>query len=131
MFQKSTDGGTTWLPNEQLVNSFPGGWDYGISGLYRCNGLPFTFCDLANASPYKGTIYINWSDQVNGLNDGDIWITKSTNGGTTWSAPIRVNNDVPGKQQFMSAMTIDQITGYVYILFYDRRNYASGNNTDV
>lgn len=131
MFQKSTDGGNTWLPTEQLVNPFIGGWDYGISGLYRCNGLPFTFCDLANASPYKGTIYMNWSDKANGVNDGDVWITKSTNGGTTWSAPFRVNDDVPGKQQFMSAMTIDQVTGYVYIVFYDRRNYASGNNTDV
>lgn len=130
MFQKSTDGGTTWLPTEQLVNAFIGGWDYTISGLYRCNGLPFTFCDLSN-SPYQGTIYMNWSDKANGVNDGDVWITKSTNGGTTWSAPFRVNDDVPGKQQFMSAMTIDQVTGYVYVLFYDRRNYASGNNTDV
>ncbi|MBA2614001.1 MAG: T9SS type A sorting domain-containing protein [Bacteroidetes bacterium] len=130
MFQKSTDGGNTWLATEQFINTFPGGWDYGINGLYRCNGLPFTFCDLSN-SPYHGTIYINWSDQANGLNDGDIWIIKSTNGGATWSAPFRVNDDVPGKQQFMSAMTIDQATGYLYILFYDRRNYASGNNTDV
>ncbi len=131
MFQKSTDGGNTWLPQEQNVNAFPGGWDYNISGLYRSNGLPFTYCDLCNASPYKGTIYINWSDQVNGLNDGDIWLTKSTNGGATWSAPFRVNDDVPGKQQFMSAMAIDQATGYLYVVFYDRRNYASGNNTDV
>ncbi|MBA3663834.1 MAG: exo-alpha-sialidase, partial [Bacteroidetes bacterium] len=131
MFQKSTDGGTTWLASEQFINAFPGGWDYTINGLSRCNGLPFTYCDLSNASPYKGTIYINWSDQVNGTSDGDIWLTKSTNGGSTWSAPFRVNDDAPGKQQFMSAMTIDQATGYLYILFYDRRNYASGTNTDV
>lgn len=131
MFQKSTDGGLTWLANETFINSFPGGWDYSISGLSRCNGLPFTFCDLAKDSPYKGTIYVNWSDKTNGANDGDVWLTKSTNGGQTWSSPIRVNDDAPGKQQFMSAMTIDQVTGDLYILFYDRRNYASGNNTDV
>ena len=80
---------------------------------------------------YKGTIYINWSDQSAGANDGDIWMIKSTDNGTTWSAPKRVNDDAPGKQQFMSAMTIDQITGYVYVLFYDRRNFSSGTNTDV
>lgn len=131
MFQKSVDGGNTWLASEQFVNAFPGGWDYGINGLYRCNGLPFTFCDLSNSSPYKGTIYINWSDQVNGLNDGDVWLTKSSDGGTSWTAPFRVNNDVPGKQQFMSTMTIDQVTGYLYVLFYDRRNYSTGTNTDV
>lgn len=131
MFQKSTDGGNTWLAQEQFINNFPGGWDYSINGLYRCNGLPFTYCDLSTASPYKGTIYVNWSDQVNGATDSDIWIVKSSDGGTTWSSPIRVNDDAPGKQQFMSSMTIDQSTGYLYVLFYDRRNYSSGTNTDV
>ncbi len=130
VFQKSLDGGVTWLTTETIINSFPGGWDYAINGLQRCNGLPFTYCDLSNG-PYKGTIYINWSDQSTGANDGDIWMIKSTNNGTTWSAPKRVNDDAPGKQQFMSNMTIDQVTGYVYVLFYDRRNFSSGTNTDV
>jgi len=31
----------------------------------------------------------------------------------------------------MSAMTVDQVTGNVYVVFYDRRNYATGTNTDV
>lgn len=130
MFQKSITGGLTWMPGEQLITSMPGGWDYMIPGISRCNGLPFTVCDLSN-SPYKGTIYVNWSDQRNGVADTDIWLVKSTDGGTTWSAPIRVNNDPPGKQQFMTAMAVDQVTGYLYIVFYDRRNYTSGNNTDV
>ena len=130
MFQKSTTGGLTWLPLEQLITTTPGGWDYSISGVQRCNGLPFTFCDLSNG-PNKGTIYVNWSDQRNGVTDTDIWLVKSTNGGATWSLPKRINDDAPGKQQFMSAMTIDQVTGYLYVVFYDRRNYASGNNTDV
>lgn len=130
VFQKSTDGGNTWFAVEKILDPFPGGWDYTINGLQRCNGLPFTFCDLSNG-PHKGTIYINWSDQRNGPNDGDIWIIKSTDGGTTWSSPIRVNDDVPGKQQFMSNMTIDQATGYIYVLFYDRRNFSSGTSTDV
>lgn len=130
MFQKSTNGGLTWLPVEKFINTFPGGWDYNVPGLMRCNGLPFTVCDLSNG-PNKGTIYINWSDQRNGTTDTDIWLTKSSDGGTTWSTPKRVNDDPPGKQNFMSAMSIDQVTGYLYVVFYDRRNYASGNNTDV
>lgn len=130
MFQKSTNGGITWLPVEKFVTTIPGGWDYMIPGLNRCNGLPFTVCDLSNG-PNKGTIYINWSDQRNGTTDTDIWLVKSTDGGATWSTPKRVNDDAPGKQQFMSALTIDQVTGYLYVLFYDRRNYTSGNNTDV
>ncbi len=130
VFQKSLDNGVTWLTTETVIEAIPGGWDYAINGLIRCNGLPFTFCDLSNGQN-RGTIYINWSDQRNGINDGDIWVVKSTNGGNTWSLPVRVNDDVPGKQQFMSAMTVDQATGFVYVLFYDRRNFASGANTDV
>jgi hypothetical protein len=129
MFQKSLDGGNTWLPQEQLVTTTPGGWVYDVSGIFRCNGLPFTMCDLSNG-PNRGTIYINWSDQRAGTTDVDVFVIKSTDGGTTWSAPVRVNNDVPGKIQFMSSMCVDQATGFVYVVFYDRRNYTN-NNTDV
>jgi hypothetical protein len=129
-FQTSLDGGNTWMPKESIIRPIAGGWDYNISGLQRCNGLPFTFCDLSNG-PHRGTIYINYSDHKNGTADGDIWVISSTDKGATWSEPVRVNNDVPGKEQFMSAMTIDQVTGYLYVVFYDRRNFASGTSTDV
>ncbi|NUO83534.1 T9SS type A sorting domain-containing protein, partial [candidate division KSB1 bacterium] len=71
-----------------------------------------------------------WSDQRNGDNDTDIWLAKSTDHGQTWSAPIRVNDDGPGRQQFFTWMTIDQANGALYFVFYDRRNYGD-NRTDV
>lgn len=129
-FDKSTDGGLTWLPNDLFVNTIPGGWDYTISGIQRCNGLPITICDTLSTSPNYGTIYINWTDQRNGLTDTDVWLVKSTDGGNTWSPPIRVNDDPPGKQQFFTWMTVDQANGNLWFVFYDRRNY-SNNLTDV
>jgi hypothetical protein len=60
----------------------------------------------------------------------DVWLVKSTDGGNTWSAPRRVNNDNPGKQQFFTWMTVDQVTGYLWFVFYDRRSY-SDTRTDV
>jgi hypothetical protein len=50
--------------------------------------------------------------------------------GLNWSDPIRVNNDPPGKHQFFAWMTIDQINGNLYFVFYDRRNYVN-LQTDV
>ena len=91
--------------------------------------MPVTACDISNG-PYNGNIYVNWSDQRNGTNDTDIWICRSTDGGHTWSDPLRVNDDSPGKQQFFTWMAIDQTNGYIYIVFYDRRNYED-NRTDV
>jgi hypothetical protein len=131
MFDKSTDGGQTWLPQDIMINDMQnsGGWDYDIPGINRCNGLPITKCDLSNSS-YRGTIYINWSDQRNGADNTDIFLSKSTDGGQTWSVPIKVNNDTGHKHQFLTWMDIDQTNGNLYFVFYDRRNY-NDNNTDV
>ena len=131
VFNKSSDGGLTWLASETKVCAVPGGWDYNISGLFRCNGLPATVCDLS-PGPNRGTIYINWSDQRNGTTDTDVWMVKSTDEGQTWSAPCRVNTDAPGRQNFLSWMTVDPADGNVYVVYYDRRSRSiQGDTTDV
>ncbi len=129
MFNKSTDNGVTWLKEEIKTVDLPKGLDYKVSGIYRCTVFPVINCDLSN-SKYKGTIYISWTDQRNGVNDADVFLIKSTDNGKTWTKPVKVNDDTPGKQQFMSWMTIDQVTGYLYFVFYDRRNY-NDDQTDV
>jgi hypothetical protein len=128
-FDRSTDGGQTWLSDDIVVSEQPGGWDFAIPGIYRANGLPVTGCDLSGG-PHNGTIYINWSDQRNGAADTDVWLAKSTDGGQTWSAPVRVNDDNTQRQQFFTWMTVDQKTGYLWFVFYDRRNY-NDLRTDV
>ncbi|MBN1340648.1 MAG: T9SS type A sorting domain-containing protein [Bacteroidales bacterium] len=129
VFDRSPDEGETWLENDIFVSDFPGGWDYNIPGIMRCNGLPITVCDLSSG-PYHGNIYINWSDQRNGADDTDVWLAKSTDGGDSWSEPIRVNDDGAGKHQFFTWMAIDQVTGYLWFIWYDRREYTD-SNTDV
>jgi len=129
VFDKSLDKGATWLDEDIFVTDFPNGWAFDIPGISRCNGLPITACDTSGLA-YNGTIYINWSDQRNGALDTDVWLIKSTDGGETWGEPIRVNNDEAGKQQFFTWMAIDQMTGYLYFVFYDRRNH-NDNKTDV
>ena len=129
IFDRSLDGGQTWLDDDIFVSEQPGGWDYDIPGINRCNGLPVTCCDISN-SPYNGTIYVNWSDQRNSPHNTDIWISKSTDGGDTWTEAKRVNDDDSGNHQFLTWMTIDQANGDIYIVFYDRRNYDD-INTDV
>ncbi len=129
VFDRSFDEGETWLDNDIFVSDMPGGWDYAVPGISRANGLPITVCDVSGGQ-YNGNIYINWTDQRNGTNDVDVWMAKSTDGGDTWSEPKRVNDDAPGKYQFFTWMSIDQVTGYLWFVWYDRRNY-SDNNTDV
>lgn len=129
VFNKSLDQGETWLTEEIAIDPMPTGWDYDIPGINRANGLPITKCDLSGG-PNHGTIYVNWSDQRNGANDTDIWLSKSIDGGDTWTSPVRVNDDPPGKQQFFTWMDIDQTNGNLFFVFYDRREH-SDLNTDV
>ncbi len=129
VFDRSLDQGETWLDQDIFIDDHPGGWDYDIPGISRCNGLPVTCCDISNSN-YSGTIYVNWTDQRNGTDDTDVWLSKSTDGGDTWSTALRVNDDPPGKHQFFSWMTVDQANGDIYIVFYDRRNHED-RNTDV
>ncbi|MEO6168175.1 MAG: T9SS type A sorting domain-containing protein [Chitinophagales bacterium] len=128
-FDRSLDGGETWLDDDIVVSDQPGGWDYYIPGMIRCNGLPVTKSDLSNGA-YHGTIYVNWTDQRNGTDNTDVWLSKSTDEGTTWSIPLKVNDDEYAKHQFLTWMDVDQTTGYIYVLFYDRRDY-SDQSTDV
>lgn len=129
-FQKSTDGGNTWLSAPTYVCDQKGGWGYDINGIYRANGLPVTCCDISNG-PNRGTIYINYTDEEPSSAFHDVKLVKSTDGGVTWSTPIRVNNDPFGKEQFFTWMCMDQSTGYLYFVFYDRRNYSDNLTTDV
>jgi len=129
VFDRSFDEGETWLGQDIFVSDIGGGWDYDIPGIMRANGLPVTACDTSGGA-FHGTIYVNWTDQANGPDDTDVWLVKSSDGGNTWSEPLRVNDDAPGKQQFFTWMTIDQTNGYLWFVFYDRRNY-NDNRTDV
>lgn len=128
-FDYSTDEGKTWQKEDIIATDLPEGWTIDIPDISRANGMPVTACDVSKGK-YKGTIYINWSDQRNGKNDTDIWLVKSTDGGKTWSKPKRVNDDGAGKHQFFNWMAVDPVTGYIHVVFYDRRNY-NDSQTDV
>jgi hypothetical protein len=126
MFDKSTDEGETWLNSDINITGFPVQWITGIPGIMTGVSFPVISCDRSNGA-HNGTIYVNWTDKRSGGNDANVWLVKSTDGGLTWSEPKRVNDDPPGRHQFFNFMTIDQVTGKIYILFYDRRNYTDAN----
>lgn len=128
-FDKSLDAGKSWLKKDIIATGQPKGWGFNIPGMNRTNGMPVTCVDLSE-SKHKGTIYINFADQRNGSDDTDVFIVKSTDKGDTWSKPIRVNQDKTKTHQFLTWMSIDPKTGFIYIVFYDRSKYDD-SQTDV
>jgi hypothetical protein len=127
-FDKSTDGGKSWN-EDQVIAEQHNGWTQDIPGIGRCNGMPVTMVDNSN-SPNKGTIYINWTDQRNGNDNTDVFIIKSKDQGKTWSKVTKVNQDNTQTHQFFTWMSVDPVTGYIYIIYYDRSKYTD-SQTDV
>ncbi len=125
-FNTSTDGGDTWGPGVRIYSAA----NFGIRGnikstSIRVSSFPSMAVDRTGGST-NGYIYITFP--MKGVapagSDPDIALIRSTDGGTTWSAPKRVNNDPMnnGKDQYYPWMTVDQSTGHLYVLFYDSRN---------
>lgn len=129
-FDRAFDGGSTWLSNDLPIADQPGGWAFNIDGVQTTNGYPTMLVDNTKKTQLSGATYIVWSDQLKGKNDTDIWFTRSMNFGDSWTQAGRINNDGAGKHQYNPAMTLDSETGFVYVVYYDRRNYDD-TQTDV
>lgn len=123
-FDMSLDGGKTW-GKDRILAEQKGGWNTEIDALLRSNSMPFVIADK------KGKLYLVFGDSRYG--DQDVFYLYSKDGGKTWSAPIRVNDDAMrnGRDQYMPNICLDQKTNAVYVVFYDRRNSEYNRYTDV
>ncbi|MCW5911003.1 MAG: exo-alpha-sialidase [Cyclobacteriaceae bacterium] len=119
---RSFDGGTTWLTNDLGITKQEGGWSLNIPGFRRTHGMPVLVVDNSKGR-LNGSIYLVWAGQQNSEDDTDIWFMRSTNQGDFWTQPLRINQDEAGKHQFLPALAVDDETGYIYIVYYDRRAY--------
>lgn len=113
----SHDGGKSFAPSHTVIETGPA--NFSIPGFTRGNGFPQVGLD-PRVGP-NGRLFVTWSDFSNG--DFDVFSATSTDGGTTWSSPARVNTDAKhdGKDQFFQWLAVDPTDGAEYALFYDRR----------
>lgn len=114
MMAESHDGGVSFSKERRILSAGPA--FFGITEVARSNGFPQIGID-----PHSGRIYVAWSDYSNG--DVDVFVSYSSDRGTLWSAPVRVNNDPihNGNDQFFQWMAVDPVSGAVNVIFYDRR----------
>jgi hypothetical protein len=119
-FQRSLDGGATWLPSDKVIRNDVNIPPSPLNGGFRNPPIPAGACDTSNG-PHRGRIYAVWADDRNG--DPDVLLTYSDDRGDSWSLPVRVNDDVIGNgaDQFFPWVHVDA-QGNVHVTFLDRRD---------
>jgi Methyltransferase domain len=148
LIRKSTDAGATFGPPVFVSTMTPVGDSQVLRGRFRTfldlQGLAVDRSggqDESNAAQSdsngssRGNVYITWHDGRNlKVPDpfsfceqqfrycfGDILLSRSTDGGMTWSPPIRVNEPAIGLRvdHFLPATAVDN-NGQVFVVYYDR-----------
>ncbi len=128
-FDRSYDDGKTWLFNDLPIAKQEGTWALNVPGFGITHNMPTLMIDNSPGR-YHGMLYLVFADQRSGTTDTDIWIHRSSRYGDSWTPANRINADAPGRHQFSPAMAIDQATGHIFVVYYDRRDYED-NQTDV
>ncbi|TLZ66760.1 MAG: PKD domain-containing protein [Methanobacteriota archaeon] len=106
-FSKSTDLGATWVPNLFLNDD----------GGNRPQSAPDVAIDGT------GTVYVVWQDSRDTNTGPDIYATRSSNGGASFAANVRVNDDVGAVYQGSPSLAVNG--GRVHAAWADERTRGS------
>jgi len=102
----SFNGGTTWS-----APRFAGAAPFTSAGDQRAGPLPAIAADWNG-----GNVYVVWSAD-DGMGTWDVRLSRSTDDGVTWSAPVSPSNVLAGRQ-FMPGIDVDA-SGMVHVSWYD------------
>jgi hypothetical protein len=118
---RSTDHGVTWSKPITIAKLIEVGTMIPDGSFpVRAGG------DDIAVDPVTGDLYAVWTDSR--FNDGshnDIVISKSTDGGLTWSAPSKASNNPVGVAAFTPSVHVN-VDGDVAVTYYDFRNAIAG-----
>ena len=122
---RSTDGGNTFGAQTKIMTLAPSAWLYLLKDFNHAFALPIVAADTSATSAYRDRIYIVWQDIRDG--DANIWLSKSTDKGTTWSEPKRLNDNRPsakgGPPDFrVTPVVAVNKAGVVGVAWYDYRD---------
>ncbi|MBO2945356.1 exo-alpha-sialidase [Paenibacillus sp. F411] len=125
--RRSLDGGQTFEPSVvispvdlvPIVLPVPG---YG----FRVLTFPNIAADITTLST-SGNLYAVWQDFRLGYSD--IFFSKSTDQGQSWSPPVSITGAPANSQSFFPALDVDPLVGVVNVIYYSNR--IDGFDLDV
>ncbi|HEV2721211.1 MAG TPA: pre-peptidase C-terminal domain-containing protein [Thermoanaerobaculia bacterium] len=142
---KSTNGGTSYGTPVKLVTTYDS-YDIGVPAFSSRRILIY----VSGGAYRNGTtnnVYALWTDLSGdtgctaasnepGTNTAStcktrIWFSRSTDGGTTWSAAVKINNQSGLNDQFNPFLAVDETNGTVGAIYYDTVNDPNRKKVDV
>src|SRR5499426_3335708 len=131
--RKSTNQGLTFGPPVTVASGLVGGvnGDLGLTGIRQGTATPAGFRSNefphAAVNPVNGNIYATFANNPPGVDKADIFVAQSTDGGATWGAPIRVNDDVTTTDQWQPTLAVTPDGANLGIFYYSRQEDPANN----
>ncbi len=119
-YSQSLDGGRNWSTTVAIDN------------LIYSGGAPVAFADKCmmaidtfTTSTHVNNIYVGWQREPPGSTNSDIFFSRSTNTGTSFSTPVQVNDNPMGTAFCEGAFPFVGANGDIYMAWYD--SYFQGH----
>jgi hypothetical protein len=112
---RSTDGGLTFAPPVIAARGIPS---------VNFPDKEYIAADAWAGSPHRGTVYVSWTDFLNptdhkALDNGQIKIVASRDGGATWSQPIAISHSAQYPEAISGSLPVVAPDGTVYVFYAD------------
>jgi hypothetical protein len=141
---KSTNGGVSFGTPTRIATSF-GSFQFAVPADASRQLLIYTTAGAYRTST-KNNVYVAWDDLSGdpGCTSGGgpgtnassscksrIFFSRSTDGGSTWSAPVKLNNQSGLNDQFFPWLVVDDTSGKVSVAYYDTVGDSTRTSTNL
>ena len=124
--RKSTDFGVTFGTAVTVATLLDTGTNGDLGVGSRSNAFP-----QGAVNPANGHLYVVFPDNPAGVDRCDVFLVVSTNGGTSWSAKTRLNDDATTLDQWQPAIAVRPDGAGLFVGWYDRRLDAANSLIDT
>ncbi|MBK6505216.1 MAG: T9SS type A sorting domain-containing protein [Ignavibacteria bacterium] len=136
-FFRSTNGGTSWeqMSAQNFANTV-GTQVGGRNSVSNMRTRPYPFIGADNSyGTYRGRLYVVYASNnpTGNANKPDVFCRYSTDGGTTWSTEVVVNDDANSTlhNQWHPAMWVDKTSGRLYVQWMDTRDTPTSDSAFI